>query len=77
MDDELKWDLLCKMCRDRRLTVTEMRAAIHLLTDDTGVPWPRLAELSGATVPDVQRAGKRLAMFGYLPTADAIGASVH
>jgi hypothetical protein len=77
MDDELKWDLLCKMCRDRRLTVTDMRAAIHLLADDTEIPWPRLAALSGATVPDVRRSVERLAAFGYLPTADAIGASVH
>jgi hypothetical protein len=77
--------MLVRLHRDRRLTVTDLRTAFHLLMPANGaglayLPLTRLAALADASVPDVQHSVERLQGFGYfkawnMPHALPVGAA--
>jgi hypothetical protein len=86
--EEMKWDILRRLHGDRRLKVRDLRIAYFLLVGadcrgDAVSPLNRLAKLTGASVPDVERSVNYLAKLGYFTarfmpaTAENLGASVH
>jgi hypothetical protein len=88
LEDEKKWNILRRLHGDRRLKVRDLRVAYFLLVGadcrgDAVSPLNRLAKLTGASVPDVERSINDLARLGYFTarfmpaTAENIGVSVH
>jgi hypothetical protein len=62
--------MFVRLHRDRRLTLTDLRTAFHLLmpANGTGLAYlslASLAKLADASVPDVQHSVARLQGFGY------------
>jgi hypothetical protein len=65
-----KLPLLHRLHSDRWLTAIDLRVAVFFLLPANGtglarLKWTRLAKLTGASVPDVQRSVERLQGFGY------------